>query len=145
MFVSREPEQQGAASSGPRLSAVPLAYGLADTAKEIDLGEGAASAEATAGTQRPPLVRQTIEVQRGDSLLSLFDMHSVSPSTVLAAISRLHPRLNPKRIKAGDRVSFVLNTNEDRVTIEEMTVARIGKRVRRQHWAGRTFEPGDVV
>ncbi len=144
-MASREPEAQSAASNGPRLSSVPLAYDLATTADQADLEGSTASAEESASMQRLPLIRRMVEVRKGDSLLSLLDVHAVTQSTGLTAISRLRPRLDPKRIKAGDRVSFVLDENDEHVTLEELTVARTGQRGLHHHWASQTFEPGDVV
>ena len=126
VMASREPESQGAVSSGPRLTSVPLEYGLANTAADADVGVNTASAEESAALRKPPLVRKTVEVSKGDSLLSLLDMHAVSQSAGLTAITRLRPRLDPKRIRAGDQVSFVLAENDEQVTIEELTVARTG-------------------
>ena len=145
VMASREPEAQSADSNGPRLSSVPLAYDLATTADQADLEGSTASAEESASMQRLPLIRRTVEVRKGDSLLSLLDIHAVPQSTGLTAISRLRPRLDPKRIKAGDRVSFVLDENDEHVTLEELTVARTGQRGLHHHWASQTFEPGDVV
>ena len=92
-----------------------------------------------------PLVRQSVEVAKGDSLLSILDTHAVPPSASLNAILRLRPRLDPKRIKAGDRVSFVLDELEGAVTVVELAVARIGGSERHHYWGSRTFEPGEVV
>ena len=128
-----------------RLPALPPAYGPGDGAAGEAFEAGTGIGHESVDAPVLPLVRQSVEVAKGDSLLSILDTHAVPPSASLNAILRLRPRLDPKRIKAGDRVSFVLDELEGAVTVVELAVARIGGSERHHYWGSRTFEPGEVV
>ena len=138
-----EPSPEPLLSS--RLPALPPAYGLGDGAASEALEAGTEIGHESANAPMLPLVRHTIEVAKGNSLLTILDTHAVPPSASLNAIARLRPRLDPKRIKAGDRVSFVLVELEGAITVMELAVARIGGSERHHYWGSRTFEPGEVV
>ena len=128
-----------------RLPALPAAYGPGDGAASETLEDGMEVGHESAHAPMLPLVRHTVEVAKGDSLLTILDTRAVPPSASLNAIARLRPRLNPKRIKAGDRVSFVLDELEGEIVVMELAVARIGGSERHHYWGSRTFEPREVV
>ena len=54
----------------------------------------------------PSLQRQTLEVQRGDTLAALLGRAGVGRKDVHSAISVLKKRFDPRRIKAGQKISI---------------------------------------
>ncbi len=71
------------------------------------IGE-AASGEA--GDDPTPLIRHTVTVQSGDSLLGLLRANEVSAADALGAVSRIEPAYDPSRLQIGDRISFVIDS-----------------------------------
>ncbi len=138
-----QPDPNSDSPDNSRLPLVPPAYALAIDA----LPRGAEESSVVESLVEHPteLIRHSVEIARGDSLLTLLDRHAVSASASLNAIQRMQPRLNPKRIRAGDRISFVLRVQDSGVSIEELIVERIGARNGLHRWTSGKFSLDNVV
>jgi murein DD-endopeptidase MepM/ murein hydrolase activator NlpD len=72
--------------------------------------------------------RVNAELQRGDTLLSLLARHGVKPPSAHELLAKVRPLFNPRKLRAGEIVQFVLHPEDQ--TVEAMEVIVEDKIVR---------------